>query len=151
MLNSVTLAYLPQNSPPVVKSINVITQSAPAARPRKAAPAASSAAYSRDGHRYRRCRRTSSAGTPTQTLSRAATQQITVTWQAEDPDGDRLVYSVYFRGEDETPVEAAASAALHENSLTFDGDVLADGKYFFRVTGVRPRGQSARQRRAKRS
>ena len=29
MLNSVTLAYLPQNSPPVIKSINVITQAVP--------------------------------------------------------------------------------------------------------------------------
>src|ERR1051325_7556441 len=34
ILNSVTLAYLPQNSPPLVKSINVITQSAPATQAR---------------------------------------------------------------------------------------------------------------------
>ena len=37
ILNSVTLAYLPQNSPPVVKSINVVTQSAPAPQAAKAA------------------------------------------------------------------------------------------------------------------
>jgi hypothetical protein len=73
-----------------------------------------------------------SAGAPTQTLPRAATQQITVAWQAEDPDGDRLVYSVYFRGEGETQWKLLRGDT-HENSVTFDADVLADGKYFFRV------------------
>ena len=73
-----------------------------------------------------------SAGTPTQTLPRAAAQQITLTWQAEDPDGDRLVYNVYFRGEDETQWKLLRSNT-HDNSITFDADVLADGKYFFRV------------------
>ena len=53
-------------------------------------------------------------------------------WQAEDPDGDRLVYSVYFRGEDETQWKLL-KADMHENSITFDADVLADGKYYFRV------------------
>jgi hypothetical protein len=73
------------------------------------------------------------AGTPTQTLSRAASQQITVAWQAEDPDGDRLVYSSYFRGEGETQWKLLRGDA-HENSVSFDAEVLADGKYFFRVT-----------------
>src|SRR5205823_1556188 len=46
ILNSVTLAYLPQNSPPVVKSINVITQSAPAPQAAKSATANSSSTFS---------------------------------------------------------------------------------------------------------
>src|SRR3954453_10902280 len=37
ILNSVTLAYLPQNSPPVVRSINVVTQSAPSTQGTRAA------------------------------------------------------------------------------------------------------------------
>jgi hypothetical protein len=73
-----------------------------------------------------------SAGTPTQTLPRAATQQITVSWQGEDPDNDRLVYNVYFRSEDATQWMVLKSG-MRENSITFDGDILADGKYFFRV------------------
>src|SRR5438477_604753 len=73
-----------------------------------------------------------STGTPTQTLSRAGTTQINISWQAEDPDGDRLVYALYFRGEDETQWKLMR-ANLHENSFALDGDVLADGKYFFRV------------------
>ena len=89
--------------------------------------------------------RATSAGTPTQTLPRAAAQQITLTWQAEDPDGDRLVYNVYFRGEDETQWKLLR-ANTHDNSITFDADVLADGKYFFRVRRLRPRSQSAGHR-----
>ena len=132
MLNSVTLAYLPQNSPPVVRSINVVTQAVNASQSAKSTSASSSnAAYSITVTDSGDSTATS-AGTPTQTLPRASTQQITITWQADDPDGDRLVYNVYFRGEDETQWKVL-KAATHDNSLTFDADVLADGKYLFRV------------------
>jgi hypothetical protein len=132
VLDGVTLAYLPQNSPPVVKSINVITQSV--AAPQTARPAASSpsSAYSVTVSDTGDVNTSAPAGTPTQTLPRAALQQITVAWQAEDPDGDRLVYNVYFRGEGETQWKLLRGDT-HENSVTFDADVLADGKYFFRV------------------
>jgi len=132
ILNSVTLAYLPQNSPPVVKSINVVTQSAPAPQATRAANANSSSAFSVTVSDTGESSSFTSAGTPTQTLPRAASQQISVTWQAEDPDGDRLVHSVYFRSEDASQWMLLKSG-LHENMITFDGDILADGKYFFRV------------------
>jgi hypothetical protein len=132
ILNSVTLAYLPQNSPPVVKSINVVTQSAPANQATKAATTNSSGAFSVTVSDTGDASSSAAAGTPTQTLPRAANQQITVSWQAEDPDGDRLVYNVYFRSEDATQWMVLKSG-MHENSITFDGDILADGKYFFRV------------------
>ena len=128
-LTSVTLAYLPQNSPPVLKSINAITQTAAAAQSTNT-KSASTSAYSvtvSDGDAA-----ATSAGTPTQTLPRAAAQQITLTWLAEDPDGDRLIFNVYFRGEDEIQWKLLR-ANTHDNSITFDADVLADGKYFFRV------------------
>jgi hypothetical protein len=130
IINSVTLSYLPQNSPPVVKSINVITQTAAAAQTGKSGGSSSSAfsvtvtdSDSASG---------TSSGTPTQTLPRASTQQMTITWQAEDPDGDRLVYNLYFRSEDASQWLLLKSG-MHENAITFDGDILADGKYFFRV------------------
>jgi hypothetical protein len=132
LLDSVTLAYLPQNSPPVVKSINVISQSVATSQAARAAASASSAAYSVTVSDTGDVNAAAPAGTPTQTLPRAASQQITVSWQAEDPDGDRLVYNVYFRGEDETRWKLLRGDT-HENSVTIDGDVLADGKYFFRV------------------
>ncbi len=128
-IDSVILAYLPQNMPPVIHSINVVMQAA-ASQGAKPAVAAGNAAYS--------VTVTDSgdtapvAGTTTQYMPRAAQQQITVVWQADDPDGDRLVYTVYFRGSDETQWKLL-KADLHDNSLTFDADVLADGQYYFRV------------------
>ena len=132
LLDSVTLAYLPQNSPPVVKSINVITQSVATSQTARQAASSYSAAYSVTVSDTGDVSSSASAGTPTQTLPRAALQQITVSWQAEDPDGDRLVYAAYFRGEGETQWKLLRGDT-HENSVTFDADVLADGKYFFRV------------------
>jgi sugar lactone lactonase YvrE len=128
-LDGVTLAYLPQNSPPIIRGINVVAQPA-ATQPAK--PAAQGAAYSVTVTDTPDAAAASSAGTATQTLPRASAQQITVTWQAEDPDGDRLLYSLYFRGEDETQW-LPLKLDTHDNSVTFDGDILADGKYYFRV------------------
>lgn len=127
-ITSVSLAYLPQNSPPIIRSINVVNTATTQAG--KSSSTSSSSAYSvtvTDTDTS-----ATSAGTSTQTLTRASAQQITVSWQAEDPDGDRLVYAVYFRGDDETQWKLF-KGDLHEASVTFDADVLADGKYYFRV------------------
>jgi hypothetical protein len=130
-ITEVTVAYLPQNSPPVLKSINVTTQAVANSQAVKSTSQSSSGAFtvtvSDSGDSAN-----ASTGTPTQTLQRAATVQMTVVWQAEDPDGDRLVYNLYFRGDDESQWKLL-KAEMHENSLTFDADVLADGKYLFRV------------------
>jgi hypothetical protein len=128
-ITSVSLAYLPQNSPPIIRSINVVSQSAATQAAKSAASSSSpySVTVTDTGDAS-----PTSAGTSTQTLSRTATQQITVSWQAEDPDGDRLVYNIYFRGDDETQWKLL-KGDLHDASVTFDADVLADGKYLFRV------------------
>jgi hypothetical protein len=132
VLNNVTAAYLPQNSPPVVKSIVVANQLGSSAAGKQAPTAPASTPYTVTVTDTGEAA-PGAAGTPTQTLSRATAQQITITWQAEDPDGDRLVYALYFRGEDERQWKLL-KGNLHENSFTFDGDVLADGKYYFRVS-----------------
>jgi hypothetical protein len=131
ILDNVTLAYLPQNSPPIVKSINVTLQMAPASAI-KAMQQQPISPYTVTVTDTGDASASASAGTPTQTLSRAAAQQITISWQAEDPDGDRLVYNLYFRADDERRW-MLLKGDLHENAFTFDSDVLADGKYYFRV------------------
>jgi hypothetical protein len=131
ILDNVTLAYLPQNSPPIVRSINVTLQMAPASA-LKGNQQQSIAPYTVTVTDTGDASASAPAGTPTQTLSRAAAQQITISWQAEDPDGDRLVYNLYFRSDDERRW-MLLKGDLHENAFTFDSDVLADGKYYFRV------------------
>ncbi len=128
-IENVSLAYLPQNNPPVIRSISVTMQPGSGAAQKSAAGSASpaySVTVTDTGET------STPAGTPTQTLSHGAGSQIQITWQADDPDGDRLLYSLYFRGEDEKEWKLLR-ANIPENSLLLDGDVLADGRYYFRV------------------
>ena len=74
----------------------------------------------------------SSATSGTQVVSRLQTTQTQISWQADDPDNDKLVYSVYFRAEDGDEWQMIRSR-MFENTLLLDPDVFADGRYFFRV------------------
>jgi hypothetical protein len=134
VLENVTVAYLPQNTPPVVKTISVTTQvtGAGAGKP-VAATQGAMPAYTVTVTDTGDTSLVTSTGTPTQTLSRAAAQQISILWQAEDLENDRLTYSLYFRGEGESQWKLLR-ANMTDNSYTLEGDVLADGKYYFRVT-----------------
>ena len=124
-IDSVRIAYLPQNTPPTVRSITVSAQPSSAAK-----SAVGSTVYSvtvtdtADG--------SATAGSQGQTLSRPAGQQIQVAWQADDPEGDKLSYSLYFRGEDEREWKLLR-ANISETNYLLDGDVFADGRYFFKV------------------
>jgi len=130
ILENVSIAYLPQNNPPAVRSINVSAQAAGGSAAKLSAGSSATAAYSITVTDTGES--STAAGTPTQALSRAAGSQIQVSWQADDPDGDKLTYTLYFRGEDETEWKLLRTN-MFENSLLLDGDVLADGRYFFRV------------------
>ncbi|MBX5494641.1 MAG: hypothetical protein IRZ15_04845 [Bryobacteraceae bacterium] len=133
VLESVTLAYLPQNTPPVIQNISVTTQPSGSA-PAKPATTNTGAMtpYSITVTDTGESVASSRSSRPTQVLSRAASQHIAITWQGEDYDGDRLLYSLYFRGEGEQNWKLLR-AWFPENTYQIEGDVLADGKYFFRV------------------
>ncbi len=131
VLENVNVAYLPQNTPPIVKSITVVTLLA-ATGGLKPAQQSPTAVYSITVTDTGDAAPAMSTGTPTQTPSRAASQQLNVSWQAEDSDGDRLVYSLWFRGEGERDWKLLKSN-MHENTFAVDGDALADGRYLFRV------------------
>lgn len=133
-LANVSLAYLPQNTPPVVRSISVSAGAPPAAAKTQTAAAAATAAYSitvTDTGDVA----AASAPASTQIIPRNGAAQLQITWQAEDPDGDRLSYSIYFRGEDEREWKLMR-ANLTETTLALDGDALADGRYYFRVVAT---------------
>ena len=133
-VDSVIAAYLPQNTPPTVRSISVNTQTNAAAQKttaNTAAVPAANTAFSITVTDTGEAPQTS-AGTPTQTLARNSGQQTQIVWQADDSDGDRLSYSIFFRGEDEHDWKLLRTNVF-ENSLNLDSDVLADGRYYFRV------------------
>jgi hypothetical protein len=131
-LEHVAVAYLPQNTPPVMRSIHVSSQAPVGAlKSANAATPASTAAFSitvTDSGDV-----STPTGTPSQMVSRSAGAQMQIAWQADDADGDRLLYGLYFRGEEETQWKLLRGD-MTENIYTLEGDALADGRYFFRVT-----------------
>ena len=132
-LDSVTLAYLPQNTAPVVRSITVLSQPATPKASQQAQPSSgAAAAYTVNVSDSGDPAAAASTGTPTQQLTRSSSDQIQITWQADDPEGDRLVYALYFRGEGEREWKLLKDN-LSDNSYSIDADALADGRYFFRV------------------
>jgi hypothetical protein len=135
-LDNISAAYLPQNSPPVVHAITV-TQQAPATPAAKAASSGSqsgSTAFSvtvtDSGDATAPA---ASTGTATQTMSRSAIQSLLISWTADDPDSDKLVFQLDFRGEGDDQWKALRRD-LHDPYVILDGDALADGRYYFRVT-----------------
>jgi hypothetical protein len=131
-IDTVDVPYLPQNTPPVIRSVSVSsitgTNTAKAAN----TTASSSSAYSVTVTETGETPGTSSSTTPSQTVSRLQATQTQVSWQADDPDGDKLVYSLYFRAEDASAWQLIRSR-MFENTLLLDPDVFADGRYLFRV------------------
>ena len=134
-LEAMVVGYLPQNNPPAIRSITALTVLQPAAASGKAANGSSAATstYTMMVTDTGDAGPATSTGTPTQSLTRAASQQLILSWQADDPDGDKLVYQVAFRGEGEREWKPLRRN-LHENTLTLDAEALADGRYLFRVT-----------------
>jgi hypothetical protein len=132
VLDSVTLAYLPQNTPPVLKNITVTTLMGTAAAKPPATQAVSSSYSVTVTADASDSGPATSAGTPTQSLARGSVRQIQIAWQAEDPDNDRLTFALYFRGEGEQEWKLIKNN-LQDAAYTLGGDILADGKYFFRV------------------
>lgn len=130
-VEDVWLAYLPQNNPPAVRSINV-SMVASSGSQSKGSAAAGGGAYTITVTDTGETSASVPSGTSTQAISRGPGSQIQVVWQADDPDGDRLVYSLWFRGEDETTWKLIRMN-MPENSFLIDGDVFADGRYLFRV------------------
>ncbi len=134
-IDNVTAAYLPQNNPPVVRSITLLTTVTPvsAAAKNSSTASAATAPYTVTVTDTGDAGPVTSTGTPTQTLSRAASQQLMISWQADDPDSDKLVYELAFRGDGEREWKTLKKD-LHDNTYLLDGDALADGRYFFKVT-----------------
>jgi hypothetical protein len=60
------------------------------------------------------------------------TTQTQLTWQADDADGDKLMYAIYLRADEERQWHLVRNH-LFDTTLTLDPDVLADGRYLFRV------------------
>jgi len=122
-LDDVTVSYLNQNLPPQIRSLSVSTAG------ERTSPAAISSSGLAVGT-------TISVGPPpsgtfgpsTPPGGFAGKTPVTLSWQADDPNNDVLVYSLYLKATDEQDWHLLKDK-LHQTSFTIDPSTLPDGKY----------------------
>lgn len=127
-LDDVTLTYLSQNLPPQIRSLNVSTggdRTSPTATPSGpgGAPGSGITVSASPSPGF---------GSPTVSGGASAKTPTTLTWQADDPNGDQLVYAVYVKASDEHEWHLLKEK-LRQTSLTVEPHTLADGKYVARL------------------
>ncbi len=137
-LERVTVAYLPQNGSPKVRSVSVASQlkaaSAGGTAATQAAAAAATAAYTITVSASGEDDASSGpAGSTVASTSRLVEPVVQVSWEAEDPDGDTMLYEIAYRAEDESTWKVVAKD-VREATHAIDGSRFADGRYYFRVT-----------------
>jgi sugar lactone lactonase YvrE len=122
-LHDVTLSYLNQNLPPQIRSLNVSTAG------ERTSPAASSSSSLAAGTTISVGAQPSAPFTPLGTTgSFAGKTPVTLSWQADDPNNDQLVFSLYVKAADEQEWHLLKDK-LRQTSYTIDPSTLPDGKY----------------------
>jgi hypothetical protein len=130
-LTSVTAAYLPRNTRPVVSSLTVHPPGVVFQRPFSSEDGAIAGL---DEAIADARRPPGGDAPPTSTPGRRMYQKglQTFVWKAEDADADRLVYSVQYRREGETAWRDLKSG-LTDALFVWDTTSVADGRYLIRI------------------
>jgi WD40 repeat protein len=124
VLQDVTVAYLNQNLAPEIKMVNVSTAG------ERTGPGGMASASG-----------TAAGGIPAGGVSvtfggpnPAEPKKVptAVNWQAEDPNGDRLVYALYLKAADEKEWHLVKDK-IHDTSYTLDPSAVPDGEYVARL------------------
>ncbi len=142
VLDSVRLAYLPQNQPPTLTALTVSALASPQATPAAKPTAAAQPAYSITVTDSGDAGPSSASGTPTQPVTRATSEQLQIAWSGDDPDSDRLSYKLEFRAEGQS-AWTFLKGNLTETTYSVDAESFADGRYQFRVTASDAASNSA--------
>jgi sugar lactone lactonase YvrE len=124
-LEEVTVAYLNQNLPPQIHSLNVSTSSE-----RTGAGGTSPNLPMIGGLNISTSPSVGFGAMPQPAPSGKA--PITLTWQADDPNGDQLIYALYVKATDEREWHLLKDK-IHQSNYTIDPSALADGKYVARL------------------
>ena len=120
-LDDVTVAYLNQNLPPQIHSLNVSTSG------ERTGPTGTST-FPPPGVTV-----TIPSSSPAPSSGAITPKPLTtISWQADDPNGDQLVYALYVKAEDEQEWHLVKDK-LHQAFYSLDPDSLADGKYLARL------------------
>nr|MBA2736970.1 hypothetical protein [Pyrinomonadaceae bacterium] len=126
-LSEVNVSFLPRNIAPEILSIQVLpTNVGLAANP----PIQIDPNIETSGLDPQIFGIANAAIAPRRVYQRAATS---LQWTAEDRNGDKLEYAIYYREIGEANFKLLKDN-LMENFYTIDGQSLADGRYIFRIT-----------------
>ncbi len=130
-LGEVAVNFLQRNLPPEVKAVDVQAPGVVYQKPNKAGGAGSSPGEGSTAT-ARSDRDKTARRQPQQPRPQGEREGRAVQWTATDPNGDDLLYSVYYRGVDEKEWK------LMEENLTdaffsWDATSMADGTYLLRV------------------
>ena len=137
-LRTVRLAYLPQNSAPVIRSVTVTGSTSPSesgtasAAGSATAGADASAAYSITVSASGAESPQAAGGNSQTSVGGGGKKMMAVSWQAEDADGDKLIATVSFR-EDQESNWKVIKKNIASSNLSIESESLADGIYRFRV------------------
>jgi hypothetical protein len=122
-LDDVTVSYLNQNLPPQIRSLSVSTAG------ERTSPAGSSSASLAAGATI------SVSSSPSVTFGAtpsgggfAGKIPVTLSWQADDPNNDLLVYTLYVKATDEQDWHLLKDK-LRQTNYTIEPGSLPDGKY----------------------
>ncbi len=124
ILDDVTVSYLNQNLAPEIRSFTVSgsgERTGPAGIPSPSGISAGGGISSPPSPSSGFGASSSTPGPPVKT-------HTSFSWQADDPNGDALVYSIYVKATDEQQWHLLKDK-LHQTSYTVEANTLADGKY----------------------
>jgi hypothetical protein len=124
-LDEVTVSYLNQNLPPQIHSL-VVSASG------ERTGAAGGSANSPMGNGISINASSSVNFNAAAQSPAAAKTPITLAWQADDPNGDQLIYSLYLKATDELEWHLLKDK-IRQATFTIDPSALADGKYIARL------------------
>ena len=118
MLNDVTVSYLNQNLPPQIRSFSVNLAGEGGSGGGSSAPTGTISI--------------SAPGPAGPGGGSQARSPVSLSWQADDPNGDTLIYSVYVKGADEQEWHLLRDK-IRQTNYTLPAHALADGKYIARL------------------
>ncbi len=124
-LNDVTVSYLNQNLPPQIRSLNVSTAGERTSPAGSGSSGLSGAAAISVGAPPGGFGGAPGAGSPAKT-------PVTLTWQADDPNNDQLLYSLYVKATDEQEWHLLKDK-LRQTNYTIEPGSLPDGKYIAKL------------------
>ena len=120
VVDSVALNYLSRNVAPVIDSVDVQVNGAPA-------PSQSSTPQPNQPANQPQ------PPQPAQANAAGHDHTITVRWNGHDDNDDQLSYKLFYRGDGESNWKSLEPDALTDKSYSFDGDLLPDGGYEIKV------------------